>query len=72
MSLLRRIEALEATSGAQATSGGPDEIWLIGVSPDGSRECGGGWIKDEGIFRNATAEEAQRHNQLILQGDHHG
>lgn len=72
MSLLRRIEALEATSSAQTTSSGPNEIWLIGVSPDGSRECGGGWVKDKGLFRNATAKESQRHNQLILQGDHHG
>lgn len=72
MSLLRRIEALEATSSAQATSGGPDEIWLIGVSPDGSRECGGGWVKHKGLFRNATTEEARRHNQLILQGENHG
>ncbi|WP_267411121.1 hypothetical protein [Pantoea sp. GM_Pan_4] len=72
MSLLRRIEALEATIGAQTNSSGPDEIWLIGVSPDGSRECGGGWVKDKGLFRTATAEEAQRHNQLALQGNHHG
>lgn len=72
MSLLRRIEALEATSGTQTTNSGPDEIWLIGVSPDGFRECGGGWVRDKGLFRNATAEEAQRHNQLILQGDNHG
>lgn len=33
MSLLRRIEALEATSGAQTTSSGLNEIWLIGVTP---------------------------------------
>lgn len=72
MSLLRRIEALEATSGPQANSNGPEEIWLIGVSPDGSRECGGGWVKDKGLFRNATTEETQRHNQLALQGDHDG
>ncbi|MFQ1680882.1 hypothetical protein [Pantoea dispersa] len=72
MSLLRRIEALEATIGAQTTSSGPDEIWLIGVSPDGSRECGGGWVKDKGLFRNATAEEAQRRNKRILQGENHG
>lgn len=72
MSLLRRIEALEATSGTQTTSNGPDEIWLIGVSPDGSRECGGGWVRDKGLYRNATDEEAQRHNQLSLQDDHHG
>lgn len=72
MSLLRRIEALEASIGAQTTSRGPDEIWLIGVSPDGSRECGGGWVKVKGLFRDATTEEAQRHNQLVLQGDHHG
>ena len=72
MSLLRRIEALEATSGAQATSNGPEEIWLIGVSPDGSRECGGGWVKDKGLFRNATTEETLRHNQLALQGNHDG
>lgn len=72
MSLLRRIEALEATSGTQTTRGGPDEIWLIGVSPDGSRDCAGGWVKHKGLFRNATAEEAQHHNQLIQQGDNHG
>lgn len=72
MSLLRRIEALEATSGTQTTRGGPDEIWLIGVSPDGSRDCAGGWVKHKGLFRNATAEEAQHHNQLIQQGNHHG
>ncbi|MGQ3903884.1 hypothetical protein [Mixta calida] len=72
MNLLRRIEALEATSGTQTTSSDPDEIWLIGVSPDGSREYGGGWVKHKGLFRNATAEEAQRYNQLILQGDNHG
>lgn len=72
MSLLRRVEALEATIGAQTTSSGPDEIWLIGVSPDGSRECGGGWVKDKGLFRTATAEEARRHNQRIPQGDNHG
>lgn len=71
MSLLRRIEALEATSGAQATSNGPDEIWLIGVSPDGFRECGGGWVRDKGQFRSATADEAHRHNLNILMGDHH-
>lgn len=72
MSLLRRIEALEATSGAQTTSNGPDEIWLIGVSPNGSRECGGGWVRDKGLYRNATDEETQRHNQLVLQGENHG
>lgn len=72
MSLLRRIEVLEATIGAQTTSSGPNEIWLIGVSPDGSRECGGGWVKDKGLFRSATSEEAQRHNQHVLQGDRHG
>lgn len=72
MRLLRRIEALEATSGVQSTSSGPDEIWLIGVSPDGSHQCGGGWVKDKGLFRNATAEEAQRHNQLTQKGDHNG
>lgn len=72
MSLLRRIEALEATIGAQTTSSGPNEIWLIGISPDGSCECGGGWVKDKGLFRDATADETQRHNQLILQGDNHG
>lgn len=72
MSLLRRIEALEATSGAQTTSNGPDEIWLIGVSPDGSSECGGGWVKDKGLYRNATDDETQRHNPLGLQGENHG
>jgi len=72
MSLLRRIKALEATIGAQTTSSGPDEIWLIAVSPDGSRESGGGCVKDKGLFRNATAEEAQRHNQLTQKGDYHG
>jgi len=72
MSLLRRIEALEATIGAQVTTSGPNEIWLIGVSPDGSRECGGGWVKEKGLFRNATAEEARRHNQLAQKDNHHG
>lgn len=72
MSLLRRIEALEATSGAQTTSSGPNEIWLIGVTPDGSRECGGGWVKDKGLFRNATAEETHRQIQLALQSKDHG
>lgn len=72
MSLLRRIEVLEATIGAQTTSSGPNEIWLIGVSPDGSRECGGGWVKDKGLFRNATVKETQRHNHFVLQGDRYG
>lgn len=71
MSLLRRIEVLEATIGAQTTSSDPNEIWLIGVSPDGSRECGGGWVKDKGQFRIATSDEAHRHNLNILQAGHH-
>lgn len=71
MSLIRRIEALEATSSVHTTSNGPDEIWLVSVSPDGSRECGGGWVKDKGRFRSVTADEAHRHNLKILLGNHH-
>ncbi|WKM73464.1 hypothetical protein Q2T70_06985 [Klebsiella oxytoca] len=72
MSIIKRIEALESASKHQGGSHGPDEIWLIGVSPGGAQCCGGGWVKENGKFRTAAAEESQRHNQHTAQVSDHG
>lgn len=72
MSIIKRIEALENASKPQGSGHGPDEIWLIGVSPGGDKCCGGGWVRENGKFRTATAEEAQQHNQHIGQVSDYG
>ncbi|HID4130326.1 TPA: hypothetical protein ACXE8V_000611 [Pluralibacter gergoviae] len=72
MSIIKRIEALESASKPQGSGHGPDEIWLIGVSPGGAECCGGGWVKENGLFRTATVEESQRHNQQMGMGVNNG
>lgn len=61
MSLRRRLKVLALVAGQQKASNRPSAIWLIGMAPDGASQCAGGWIWDGDQYRQASQEEAERH-----------
>lgn len=61
MNLRRRLKSLELKLSHQDISNRPSSIWLIGVEPGGVCQCAGGWVWDGDQYRQASQEEAERH-----------